>query len=223
MEDKYDPDKAMSFEVSKRAQEEKSKKVAWIIAGVMTVITFLLSIGIVSLLPLKTVEPFLVEVNKSNGMVNVVPVLKEKTITTLEATDKHFVSLYVQKREAYYHDILDDDYVKVQSMSTSKVAKEYIRMYEGANGRAEILQDDFNVRVNIKSIVLGVSAGTKMATVRVEIRKKDLKSNFSEKPIIKVITLAYKYVPELKQKEKLKLFNPLGFQVTTYRTDREAN
>ena len=223
MEDKYDPDKAMSFEVSKRAQEEKSKKVAWIIAGVMTVITFLLSIGIVSLLPLKTVEPFLVEVNKSNGMVNVVPVLKEKTITTLEATDKHFVSLYVQKREAYYHDILDDDYVKVQSMSTSKVAKAYIRMYEGANGRAEILQDDFNVRVNIKSIVLGVSAGTKMATVRVEIRKKDLKSNFSEKPIIKVITLAYKYVPELKQKEKLKLFNPLGFQVTTYRTDREAN
>lgn len=222
LKDKFDATKALDFEASKRVIEEKSLKVAWIIALTMTVITVLLVIAIIIMLPLKSKVPFMVKVDQSNGAVDIVPILKEKTITTSEATDKHFVNQYVIKRESYYHDLLDSDYVTVQAMSSDRIAQEYRKIYEGETGRAEVYKDNFLVEVNIKSIVLGVSAGTKIATIRADIMKKDLKTKYKSRPVSKVITLSYTYIPSLIQKEKLRLNNPLGFQVMTYRTDNEV-
>ncbi len=222
LKDKFDATRALDFETSKRVIEEKSLKVAWIIALTMTVITVLLVIAIIIMLPLKSKVPFMVKVDQSNGAVDIVPILKEKTITTSEATDKHFVNQYVIKRESYYHDLLDSDYVTVQAMSSDRIAQEYRKIYEGETGRAEVYKDNFLVEVNIKSIVLGESAGTKIATIRADIMKKDLKTKYKSRPISKVITLSYTYIPSLIQKEKLRLNNPLGFQVMTYRTDNEV-
>ena len=74
--------------------------------------------------------------------------------------------------------------------------------------------------VNIISIVLGDSNGTKTATVRAELIEKDLQSKTTT-TYIKVFSMTYEYLPQIKQNESSRLNNPLGFLITFYKSDNE--
>jgi len=217
---KFNANEALNFESSRKDLITKSNKIAWSVTLGSSFITLLLALAIYLMLPLKTVELRVVKVDK-NGMVDILYELDETKIKTSEATDKHFVSEYVKTREQYYYETLAKDYETVMIMSSEKVGEDYSNLYSGKNGRQEILKDRNIVKIKILSVVLAESQGTKIATVRMEITKKQISSGTQTKSI-KVITLAYDYIP-LKQKEEQLFINPMGFIVTTYRKDREVN
>ncbi len=219
-EDKFDKNRALDFEASKKDLITKSNTRAWTVAIISVIITLLLALAIFFMLPLKTVELRVIKVDK-NGFIDVVDELKEKYISTSEATDKGNIAQYVKFREQYYYDTLANDYTAVQIMSNDIVTQDYLKIYDGKNGRAEQLQDRFSVSVKILSIVLTNSNGTKVATVRAEVTKKDKSTNSEIEKSVKVLTLSYEYLP-LKQEEKSLYINPLGFTVTSYRKDREV-
>ena len=54
--------------------QRRSARIAWWVAGAGWVATLALVGGLVSLLPLKRVEPFVIRVDNASGMVDVVPV-----------------------------------------------------------------------------------------------------------------------------------------------------
>lgn len=220
--EKFNENEALSFEASKKDLMEKSNKRAWTVAIFMTALSFLLGIAIILLFPLKTVELRVVKVAE-NGMIDIITELNEETLTTSEAIDKHFVSQYVKTREQYYYETLENDYMNTQLMSNENVANEYRAIYDGKNGRAEKYQNKKQIEVKILSIVLNDSNGTPTATVRANIVEKDLISNAEPIKITKVFTLSYDYFPNLRQTEKARLVNPLGFTTTSYRIDSEVN
>lgn len=220
--EKFNPEAGISYEASKKEMYEKSNKRAWTVAIISVIITFLLAVAIIILLPLKTVIPFVIN-KDSNGMLQVVNQINHENITTSEAEDKFWVNLYVKKREGYYYNMLQSDYEYVQILSMPRVAKEYVKIYSGKNPRDKKLGSNNEVRVKVNSIVLGESAGSKIATVRAEIIERNLQSNTVDKKTTKVFTVNYKYFPEIEQKEENRLRNPLGFKVETYRTDYEVN
>ncbi|ENP5975232.1 type IV secretion system protein, partial [Campylobacter jejuni] len=136
------------------------------------------------------------------------------------ALDKYFISTYVKVREGYYYDLLNQDYLLTQLMSSEKVANEYRALYEGDNARDQILKNSNEVSVQILSIVLGESNGVKTATVRAIITTKNLTSKGTTQAT-KVITLSYDYILA-KASEENRFLNPLGFKVLTYRIDDEV-
>ncbi|BEJ86644.1 hypothetical protein B10525_17770 (plasmid) [Campylobacter jejuni] len=73
-------------------------------------------------------------------MVDILTMLDEKEIKANEALDKYFISTYVKAREGYYYDLLNQDYLLTQLMSSEKVANEYRALYEGDNARDQILK-----------------------------------------------------------------------------------
>ncbi|MGM9096552.1 type IV secretion system protein, partial [Campylobacter jejuni] len=123
-------------------------------------------------------------------------------------------------REGYYYDLLNQDYLLTQLMSSEKVANEYRALYEGDNARDQILKNSNEVSVQILSIVLGESNGVKTATVRAIITTKNLTSKGTTQAT-KVITLSYDYILA-KASEENRFLNPLGFKVLTYRIDDEV-
>ncbi|ELE4958572.1 VirB8 family type IV secretion system protein [Campylobacter coli] len=216
---KNDFNSAMDYEASFRYLIEKSNKRAWLIAFVSIFIAIISIVAVVLLTPLKTIEPYVIRVDNTTGMVDILTMLDEKEISSNEALDKYFISQYVKAREGYYYELLNQDYLLTQLMSSEKVANEYRAWYEGENARDQILKNSNEVNVQILSIVLGNSNGVKTSTIRAKIITKNLNTRgLSEST--KVITLSYDYILA-KASEENRILNPLGFKVTNYRIDEE--
>ncbi|ECQ7449081.1 type IV secretion system protein [Campylobacter coli] len=211
---------AIDYEASFRYLIEKSNKRAWLIAFISIFIAIISIIAVVLLTPLKTIEPYVIRVDNTTGMVDILTMLDEKEISSNEALDKYFISQYVKAREGYYYELLNQDYLLTQLMSSEKVANEYRAWYEGENARDQILKNSNEVSVQILSIVLGESNGVKTATVRAIITTKNLTSKGTTQAT-KVITLSYDYILA-KASEENRFLNPLGFKVLTYRIDDEV-
>ena len=216
---KNDFNSAMDYEASFRYLIDKSNKRAWLIAFVSIFIAIISIVAVVLLTPLKTIEPYVIRVDNTTGMVDILTMLDEKEISSNEALDKYFISQYVKAREGYYYELLNQDYLLTQLMSSEKVANEYRAWYEGENARDQILKNSNEVKVQILSIVLGNSNGVKTSTIRAKIITKNLNTRgLSEST--KVITLSYDYILA-KASEENRILNPLGFKVTNYRIDEE--
>ncbi|RXK13234.1 conjugal transfer protein TraJ [Halarcobacter mediterraneus] len=222
MAEKYDSEKALDFETSKQELYDKSQRRAWGVAITMTFVTCLLAIAIIVLVPLKTVVPYMTMVDK-NGRVEIISTVTTEKLSKQEALDKYFAKVYVQTREQYFYDMLQKDYIETQIFSSENVAADYRKIFSGDDSRDKELKDDVEISVNVNSVVLSESAGTKIATVRAKLSSKNLTTNTELIRSYKVFTFSYDYYPDLKQNAKERLVNPLGYKVLTYRIDDEVN
>lgn len=210
---------AMDFESSVKYMIEQSNKKAWLIAFISVFITIISIIAVCLLTPLKTVEPYVIRVDNITGMVDIISTLNEKEISSNEALDKYFVSKYIKAREGYYYDMLNQDYILVQLLSSNEVSQAYRKIYEGDNARDLKLGNSTQIEVYIISIVLNESNGVKTATARINLTNKN-KNSMAQNTSTQVITLSYEYQVAQVDEEN-RLLNPLGFKVTNYRVDEE--
>ncbi|BEK14845.1 MULTISPECIES: virB8 family protein [Campylobacter] len=210
---------ALNFEASVRYLIEKSNQRAWLVAFISMAISIIAVIAVIFLTPLKTTEPYVIRVDNTTGMVDIITSLQEEQISSIEALDKYFISQYIKAREGYYYKFLNQDYVLTQLMSDENVANEYRAIYAGDNALDQIYKDNVEVSVKILSIVLGNSNGVKTSTIRALITKKDSVTKSTQQST-KVITLAYDFLLA-KTSEENRILNPLGFKVTNYRVDEE--
>ncbi len=219
---KNNPDEvAISYEASIRYIAEQANKRAYLISGVALFIAIISVIAVCLLTPLKSVEPYVIRVDNTTGMVDIITSVNEAAFSQNEALDKYFATMYVKAREGYYYDILQNDYELVQILSYPDVANIYLKTYEGEKARDQVLKNDFEVEIDIVSVTLGNSAGSPIATIRFNeiTRKKGEKIAISNKA--KIVTLSYDYQPNTLTTEKERIKNPLGFKVSTYRIDDE--
>ena len=210
---------SMDFETSVKYLIEESNKKAWLIAIISVFITILSIVAVLLLTPLKTVEPYVIRVDNTTGMVDILTLLDEEQITQNEALDKHFIGQYIKASEGYYFDMLNQDYVFTQLLSSPEVAESYRAIYSGENARDSRLGNFTKVEVNILSIVLGESNGVKTATARINLKNTN-KNSHEQSVSTKVITLSYEYLLGAMNEEN-RLLNPLGFKVLNYRVDEE--
>lgn len=223
MIDNNDTKTAISYEASIRYLVEKSNRRAWLIAFLSIFISIISVVAVVFLTPLKSVEPYVIRVDNTTGMVDIITSVNQtEFISDNEALDKYFTTSYVKIREGYFYNILQNDYTTVQIWSSPEVSSDYLKIYEGDNSRVDILKNRTEIDVEINSVTLGNSNGMKMATIRFNQIYKDAKSRTITNKKAKIVTLAYDYSPQSLMTENERLINPLGFKVLTYRVDDEV-
>ena len=223
MIDNNDTKTAISYEASIRYLVEKSNRRAWLIAFLSIFISIISVTAVVFLTPLKSVEPYVIRVDNTTGMVDIITSVNQtEFVSDNEALDKYFTTSYVKIREGYFYNILQNDYTTVQIWSSPEVSSDYLKIYEGDNSRVDILKNRTEIDVEINSVALGNSNGMKMATIRFNQIYKDAKSRTITNKKAKIVTLAYDYSPQSLMTENERLINPLGFKVLTYRVDDEV-
>lgn len=221
--DNNDQQTAISYEASIRYLVEKSNRRAWLIAFLSIFISIISVTAVVFLTPLKSVEPYVIRVDNTTGMVDIITSVNQtEFVSDNEALDKYFTTSYVKIREGYFYNILQNDYTTVQIWSSPEVSSDYLKIYEGDNSRVDILKNRTEIDVEINSVTLGNSNGMKMATIRFNQIYKDAKSRTITNKKAKIVTLAYDYSPQTLTNEQERLENPLGFKVLTYRIDDEV-
>jgi Type IV secretory pathway, component VirB8 len=209
---------AISWETERFLEERKSKKLAWRIAGFSLAISLASVLAVAALSPLKTVEPFVVRVDNSTGMVDIVTALTTEKTNYEEAINKYFIAKYVINRESYSPQARNHMYNVVGLMSDSSVASQYAEYYNpryNPEAPLKIFGDSATVTVDLKNISF---VDKQVALIRFT---KTVRRGPDKVVSHWIATLTFTYVSGQMAADD-RLVNPLGFQCTDYRLDPET-
>ena len=134
----FDSEIADSWAVSVSSELERSRKVAWIIACVSAAIALLLAIALVLLVPLKTVEPYTLLVDRQTGHVEKLNPLDAQTVSADTALTRSFLVQYVIAREGFDGADLQEDYRKVGLFSAPKARQAYAAQMQASNPQSPL-------------------------------------------------------------------------------------
>jgi len=209
---------ANDFETSIVVQRERSERRAWIVASVAGVIAALEAVAIVAVMPLKETEPYVVRVDSVTGVPDIVTAMKDSEITGDEVLDKYFLAKYVRARETYDWYTLQSDYDTVGLLSSPDVARDYAALFDGDDALDKRYGSQIRASVEILSVV---PTSKNTGAVRFVKRTKRVGSNVDADVTKWVATIAYEYRDASRIKESVRMVNPFGFQVTSWRIDPE--
>lgn len=214
-------EKELTWETSRVQMIEQSERKAWNIAKVMTALVVLSIAAIAAMMPLKETTPYLVRVDNTTGVPDIVTRIDEKSVKFDEVMDKYWLARYVLARESYDWNVIQKDYDMVGLMSAPHIGKQYASLFEGDDALDKRFGDRIKVEVKIVSVV---PDGNGIGTVRFikETRNKEDAPDVPGRITKWVATIGYEYQSTLQLRESSRLINPLGFQVKTYRVDPET-
>ncbi|MET3616006.1 type IV secretion system protein VirB8 [Rhizobium aquaticum] len=209
-------DKARRFDQDRMIQIERSNRIAWSIAVVSGFVAGVSVLAIAGLTPLKTVEPFVVRVDNSTGIVDVVSALTSTAGTYDEAVTKYFAAKYVRAREGYVWSEAQENFRTIALLSTQAEQTRFAGMYRGSNPESpqNIYGRAATVRIDIASISLINQNVVSVRYMRTITRGEDVRTTHW------VASLTYSYA-NAPMSSTDRLVNPLGFVVSEYRADPE--
>ena len=225
-------EEARGWDSNAIAQTKLSERRAWRVAGVAVTVAILEAIGISAVLPLKTVEPFVIRVDNNTGLTDVISTLKEKEegvkATAQEALNKYWLAQYIRHREGYLWDTRNYDREMVGLLSAPAIQQQYAEYTDPRkNPQAPIVVYGQNSEVETKDKAISMlNAGeelegetryTAMVRYTKQVRRAGEFSPLTHWAA--TITFAYRNEP-MKLDDRTK--NPLGFQVISYRNDQET-
>lgn len=209
---------AESWDRDRFVAATRSRRVAWIVAGVTSALAIVSVGSVMALSPLKTVVPYVVTVDKSTGATEVAQGLRgDKSITYDEAIRKYFLADYVRTREGWIPQAREEFYRKVLALSTREEQNRWTSFYRKDNPNSPQNQLTANdaVFVAIRSVAF---ISPNVAQVRF-VKRLQRDQQVIETPAIATITFDVLSKPET---EAGRYANPLGFQVKSYRADAEV-
>ena len=210
---------ALSWDIEIYQNAQKKAKNYAALSAILLILLFLCLVIIALLVPLKTVEPYVVQVDRASGMVEVKRPLKEsgvQAISESEAITKFFINQYIIAREGYLYDTYVSNYKTVQKMSSSKIAQEYTNWFNDSNEESplNIYKNVGQVKIEVRSLSFIDENTVSVPILRIEKKYNKTIESYQ------VVTLSFKYLQNPK-KQIDRLVNPLGFQVTSYNVDEQ--
>ncbi|MGG7539367.1 virB8 family protein [Rhizobium sp. 12,4] len=203
-------------EIVKRAK--RSRSLAWFVTTIFGAITLLSLTALVMLVPLKSFEPYIVEVDKNTGYMEIKTGLTHSAnLTDQQAVTQANVVRYIRSREGYDPFAIEQNFGIAALLSTGDAARELQELYSAANPNnpARALGKNKSVTVDIKSVTFS-NAST--ALVRFSTTEK-AEADSITRHYISVVRYRYTDTPSTNE---WRFENPLGFQVYNYRRDQET-
>ena len=213
----YNAAASWAFDVN--ASLQASRRVAWWIAGAATLVAVLEAVALAATIPLKTVVPYTILVDRQTGYVETVKGLQPGALGQNTAVTQSFLVQYVIARETFDATDLSNNYHKVMVWSAGAPRSQYQRDMQKTNPSSplNLYQASTLLQTTIKSVSL-LSANS--ALVRFDTARHDNGSPTGEqRSYAAVIAFRYSGAPMTMGDRFL---NPLGFQVTSYRRDAET-
>jgi len=210
---------AESWAEDRNAALHRSRAVAWWVAAGAGATALLEALALVWLVPLKTVVPYTLLVDRQTGYVEALQPLERKTITPDAALTRSFLVQYVIARESFDIDSIRESYRKVALWSAGDARARYMRSMQASNPESPLarLPRQAVVDVKIRS-VSSLSSDTSM------VRFTTIQSGpngGADVPRHWAAIIRYRFSGDPMSAED-RLVNPLGFQVVRYRRNAET-
>ncbi|MCV2508821.1 MAG: type IV secretion system protein [Neisseriaceae bacterium] len=207
---------AQSFIAKDNASLRRRNKIYLIFAFSSLFLAVLAIIAVMLLTPLKTVEPYLIKVDKNTGQTEIITTLDKERKSYSEVIDNHFLSQYVMFRESYDWERISDYYAATKLMSNDVVRAQYIKFYgkDNINSPVNTFKNRYRILVKISSIsYIGSTAQVRFRKIKVPTmssREDEVPQEFHY-----LATINFDY-QDKEMTSAQRQVNPLGFTVTSY-------
>ncbi|WP_208436386.1 virB8 family protein [Bartonella vinsonii] len=208
---------ARSFDIDRMHGMRVRMKIAMALTVLFGLMTIALALAVAALTPLKTVEPFVIRVDNSTGIVDTISALKDSPNDYDEAITRYFAAKYVRAREGFQATEAENNFNLISLLSSPAEQNRFAKWYAGNNPESpQNIYQNMIVTVTIKSISF-LSKDLIQVRYYKTLRELNGKENISHW----VSILNFSYInAQISTTDRL--INPLGFQVSEYRSDPEV-
>lgn len=209
---------ASQWEASRVLSAERSERRAWLVAGVFA-IGFVMAAGaIMMMMPLKQITAQFYRIDNATGSIEMFTTLADEMVTDDEVMNEYWLARFVLHYETYNWHTLNTDYRTIGLMAAPDVAAEYVARFEGERALDKVYADKVKQTVNVINVV---PSGFNTAAVRFTLTTTNVRTGSIKDSTRYLATMAFEYTGEERTSKGVRLVNPKGFTVTSYRADEE--
>jgi type IV secretion system protein VirB8 len=213
---------AESWDADRAAQSRRSARAAWWVAAAGWLCAIASALALALLMPLKQVIPYLVRVDGSTGIVDVVPVFTGPA-TAEEAVTRYFLTHYVSVCERFNFATAESDYEECGAFHSAQRNQAWYALWTSTNPNSplNLHKDGSTVRVQVNSVSFFTRASGLSDLAQVRYVKAARQGAGAEESFTHwVATIQYAY-GEAARDPKTRRWNPLGFKILDFRPEPE--
>jgi type IV secretion system protein VirB8 len=214
---------AQSWDADRTAQMRRSARTAWWVAVAGWICAVSSALALCLLMPLKRVDPFVVRVDNTTGVVDVVPVFAGHA-TAEEAVTRYFLTHYLTVCERFNFATAESDYEECGSFHAAQRNQAWYALWTTTNPASplNVHKDGSTVRVQVSAVSFFSRASGLSDLAQVRYMKAARQGPGAEESITHwVATVQYAYAEPAKD-PKTRRWNPLGFKVVDFRAEPEV-
>jgi type IV secretion system protein VirB8 len=175
------------------------------------------------LTPLKTVEPYLIRVNDTTGVIDAVPRFAGN-IPQSEAVTRYLLSHYVTTCERFALAVAEQDYVECGAFHAPQRNQQWAVLWAPGNPDSPLTRyrDGTTIRADVKAVSFfeRASGATDLAQVRFARETRPSGTGATQTThFIATIHYAYGKPPT---DPRTRRWNPIGFRILDYRLEQEV-
>lgn len=214
---------AASWDADRAAQARRILRIAWWVAGAGWICAFMVTAALMLLMPLKRVEPFVIRVDNTTGLVDVVPVFAGQAQMP-EAVTRYFLDHYVTVCERFAHSTAESDYEECGAFHTPQRNQAWYAQWNRSNPASplNVYKDGTTIRAQVTAVsFFSRASGTAdLAQIRY-IKSKRSGGTAEDQKTYWIATVQYGY-GEPSKDPKTRRWNPLGFRILDFRPEAEV-
>ncbi len=208
-------EEAASWDADRVAQASRSAAVAWRVAAAGCLCAVASAIALVLLVPLKRVEPYVIRVDNSTGVVDLVPMYAGHAELG-EAVTRYFLTRYITVCEQFDYATAESNYEECGAFNSARLNQSMYMKWNKANPSSplNVHKDGSAETVRIESVSLfkranGTSDLAQVRYARLERQAEGVPGRVTHW----IASVEYRY-GKPPDDPRTRSWNPLGFEVT---------
>ena len=214
---------AAAWDADRIAAAHRSARLAWRVAAGGWLCAVAASIALAVLLPLKRVDAFVVRVDNTTGIVDVVPAY-DGTARPDQAVTRYFVSHYITICERFNFATAESDYEECGAFHAAQRNQAWYALWNPANAASplNLHKDGSSVRVQVESVSFfqRASGVTDLAQVRY-LKAERAGVGTEERFTHWIANIQFAYTAPAAD-PRVRRWNPLGFKVIELTSEPEV-
>lgn len=214
---------AASWDADRLEQCRRGLRLAWGIASAGWLATVLASGALMMLMPLKRIEPFLIRVDNTSGVVDVVPVYAGQAPMG-QAVTRYLLSHYVSVCERFNFATAESDYEECGAFHTPQRNQAWSAAWAQTNPASPLnrYKDGTTIRAQVSSISFFErgSGVADLAQVRY-LKARRAGGGTDEEVTHWIASIQYAYGAP-SEDPKIRRWNPLGFKIVDFKPEPEV-
>ena len=212
---------AASWDIDRAAQTVQRLRIAWVVAGAGWVCAMALCAAIATMMPLKTTEPYVIRVDNSTGIVDIVPMYAGHA-EIWEAVTRYFLSHYITVCERFNPVSVQNDYEECGAFHAMRRNQEWATRWNRVNPDSplNLYKDGSAVEAKVTAITFFTRASGVNSLAQVRYVKIKKSPAGAESVSHWIGTLEYAYASPSRD-PKTRQWNPLAFKVIEFQAVAE--
>jgi type IV secretion system protein VirB8 len=214
---------AASWDLDRVEQARRSTRAAWRIAAAAAVCALAANLALALLLPLKRVDPYLIRVDSSTGVVDVVPVYAGQEPAD-EAVTRYFLTHYISICERFTLATAESDYEECGAFHGAQLNQSWYALWNPNNPRSplNVHKDGSTVSAQVESVSFFKRASGVADMAQVRYLKAERSGIGAQERVNHwIATIEYAYATPSAD-PRIRRWNPLGFKLLDFVAEPEV-